>query len=366
MEDVLVLSNLPVTYNYVTNPVVKAVSPLTGFVSGGTKVTVSGKFLDNAHYSFMQTMYEEELQMEICEIRSSEKTLCKVPEAPRAIKYLVLEQLKSMEVAAGIGFDGARHNFTIKYLQDPLIHSLPGDGNVVTFDSNSYQLTINGEYLNLVATTLDVSVTIGVEPCAIINLTLVSIVCIAPATKPLPGIPGIENPEVNVTIGNIHKTVGYVRYKEEVKTVVIVFSVVGAVAFIALTVLGIVLIYRKYRKMQNKIRYLERTQELNQTTAVAMESRNKTAAAVTGGQENTPAYEDISDNDIVTDNELPRGNAYEKVDGYLESRPYLQLNVENAPRGIEHSEASGSSKKSKQHACSVDKDYIHPTSDSSS
>ncbi|XP_053386959.1 plexin-B-like [Mercenaria mercenaria] len=372
MEDMLVLSNSTIAYSYVTDPVVKAVSPLTGFASGGTKVTVSGKYLDNAHYSFMQTMYKEEFQMEICEIKSSEKTLCKVPEAPRAIKHLILEQLETclgcVELTAVIGFDGVRRYFTITYFPDPLIHRLPGDGNVVTLDSNSYRLKINGEYLNLVATTSDVSVTVGVEPCAVINLTLVSILCIAPATKPLPGIPGVENPEVNITIGNIHRTVGYVQYKEEVKTVQtvqkvdIVFSVVGALAFIALAVFGIFLIYRKYRKMQNSIRYLERTKTENETTDIAMEIRYTTAAAVTGKHESTLTYDDISENDMVTDNELPRENVYEKLDGYLESRTYLRLNVENEPCGVEHLGGSGSSKE-----CNLqDKDYIHPTSDSSS
>lgn len=56
-----------------------------------------------------------------------------------------------------------------------------------------------GENLRLLSFS-DVNITIGIEQCRIVELSDNLIVCNAPTEQPQPGMPGLENPEVNVSI----------------------------------------------------------------------------------------------------------------------------------------------------------------------
>ncbi|XP_053376909.1 plexin-B1-like [Mercenaria mercenaria] len=228
-------------YNFVSDPIVNKISPKTTFFSGGTKLTVDGKHLSHAHSSFIKLLYEEEHRVEKCDIVSAEQSLCKLPEAPQGLKdefanYFPTDRTKtnacntSIDVTLELNFDAVCQNVTIAYFQDPLIHDLPGDCNIITFDPKAPWVEVTVECLNVVPADSDITITVGTETCTIINVTTTSIVCIAPATKPQTVKLGMNHPRVKVTIGNIRKTVGYLRYKDhdddnEIVTVVQISAV---------------------------------------------------------------------------------------------------------------------------------------------
>ncbi|XP_053376910.1 plexin-A4-like [Mercenaria mercenaria] len=196
-------------YSFVNDPIVNKISPKTAFFSGGTTLTVEGKHLSNVHSSFIKLSYEEEQRVTDCDSVSAVQCLCKVPEVPSDLiehfaNYFPSGRMKtsacgtSIDVTLELNFDAVCQNVTIAYFQDPFIHDLPGDGNIITFDPKEPWVEVTVECLNVVPADSDITITVGTETCIIINLTTTSIVCIAPTTKPQTVKSGVNHPRVKV------------------------------------------------------------------------------------------------------------------------------------------------------------------------
>ncbi|XP_045169868.2 hepatocyte growth factor receptor-like isoform X2 [Mercenaria mercenaria] len=286
MNENVVVPRASIHYQIVKDPTVANISPRNGFLSGGTSITVQGSDLSNANAARVESSYAGETSISVCAIQSASVTICKVPKAPETLaNELAKEQSdrrgkrsdcsECIEVEIVLYLDGVMENFTITYYRDPSVDKLPGKDNVVSLQSKNLRLTIKGKRLNLVATASDINITIGIATCSVIELTMTSVVCIAPSARPEPGIPGAQYPEVNVTIGNIHTTVGFLHYLEEVlnTTAIIIAAVVSPVILIVIIAIGTVLLFRKYRRMAKKVRYLEKETVQKEATGTSAESR---------------------------------------------------------------------------------------------
>ncbi|XP_053374106.1 hepatocyte growth factor receptor-like [Mercenaria mercenaria] len=209
IDDQVVVRLTSIYYEMVKDPVIANISTRNGFVSGGTSITVQGSDLSNANAARVESSYAGETSISKCTIQSASVTICKVPRAPKTLTNELAKNqsserrkrsgcLKCIEVQIVLYLDGVTENFTITYYRDPSIYKLPGKDNVVSMQSENLRLTIKGKNLNLVATAFDINITIGIATCSVIELTMATVVCIAPSTRPDPGIPDSQYPEVNI------------------------------------------------------------------------------------------------------------------------------------------------------------------------
>ncbi|XP_053374104.1 plexin-B-like [Mercenaria mercenaria] len=379
MNENIVVSLSSILYQYIKNPTITDISPKNGFLSGGTSITVQGSDLNNAHTARVECSYAGETLISVCTIQSSSVTICKVPKAPETLanelaKYQSggrrkrLDCLECREAEIILYLDGVTETFTITYFRDPSIDKLPGKDNVVSLQSENLRLTIKGKRLNLVATAFDINITIGIATCSVIELTMTSVVCIAPSTRPEPGIPGAQYPEVNVTIGNIHTTVGFLHYLEEVlnNTATIIAAVVSPVILIVIIAIGTVLLWRKYRRMAKRVKYLEKETVQKEATGTPAESRHVSTDTPESrlNEETTEPYADINDDEIEdTYNEICDVDI--EYEGYLVPHPYLQLQdfdteggVDQSTKQINHPLAESQIENTQPRG-----DYLHPVAE---
>ncbi|XP_053377531.1 plexin-B-like isoform X2 [Mercenaria mercenaria] len=114
---------------------------------------------------------------------------------------------------------------------------------------------LKGEYINLVAQESDVNITIGLEKCSVFELKENLITCLAP--KEQPASRGSTLPEVNVTIGNYNKRVGFLKYEKTVEMILIIAGAVGG-GLLAIIIIGVVFGIYKYKKVGKKAKEYER------------------------------------------------------------------------------------------------------------
>ncbi|XP_052778505.1 plexin-B1-like [Mya arenaria] len=258
-------------FNFLPNPVIKDIKPKRGFLSGGTALTVQGQHLNSANVGTITITYGEETQVKYCTIdpNLADQVICEVPPATPGIRNALANKTPSksqrkkrsadcdgcINVEITVNLEGVETSFTISYFHDPLINQF--DENVRLYQTDQQYLEIKGENLNLVAEMHDINITIGLGECNVVELTGNYMRCKAPSSQPKPGIPGATLPEVNVTIGNIHRTVGYIKYKKKVERVLII---AGAAAGTALFLLVLVVAFFvcKYRKAGSKAKALEK------------------------------------------------------------------------------------------------------------
>ncbi|XP_052780110.1 plexin-B2-like isoform X2 [Mya arenaria] len=263
-----VLSDL--IFKFLPNPEIRSIHPTKGFLSGGTILTVKGQHLNSSNVGTVSISNEKETQENcIIDPNSADQVLCKVPNATVGVRNALESNTPSnsqrkkrsshcdgcVTVDILVKLDGVESHFTISYYHDPSINKF--DENVLLYQTDQQYLEIKGENLNLVAEMHDINVTIGLGECNVVELTGTYMRCKAPSSQPQPGIPGATLPEVNVTIGNIQRTVGYIEYQKKFENVLII---AGAAAGTALFLLVLVVAFFvcKYRKVGSKAKALEK------------------------------------------------------------------------------------------------------------
>ncbi|WAR25945.1 PLXB1-like protein [Mya arenaria] len=214
----------------------------------------------------------------IIDPNSADQVLCKVPNATVGVRNALESNTPSnsqrkkrsshcdgcVTVDILVKLDGVESHFTISYYHDPSINKF--DENVLLYQTDQQYLEIKGENLNLVAEMHDINVTIGLGECNVVELTGTYMRCKAPSSQPQPGIPGATLPEVNVTIGNIQRTVGYIEYQKKFENVLIIAgAAAGTALFLLVLVITIVCFLTvvaffvcKYRKVGSKAKALEK------------------------------------------------------------------------------------------------------------
>ncbi|WAR25879.1 PLXB1-like protein, partial [Mya arenaria] len=199
---------------------------------------------------------------------SSAQVLCKIPAASTGIvqelnaktSLSINRKKRSSQcddcftVTIIVQLDEIEHSFNLSYFHDPSISKFEG---VLLYQSDQQYLEIKGENLNLVAEIHDINVTIGLGECNVVELTGSYMRCKTPSSQPKPGIPGATLPEVNVTIGNIHTTVGFIQYQQKFENFLII---AGAAAGTALFLLELVVVFFvcMNRKAGSKAKALEK------------------------------------------------------------------------------------------------------------
>ncbi|XP_060557395.1 plexin-D1-like [Ruditapes philippinarum] len=163
IDDVIVVAKEPVSFTFVGDPKLNPLSPKKAFFSGGTKITIEGKQLDNAHNARIELNYGQDLEIGDCTILSERLTTCKVPRAPEFLQDQLLKSenttvkfSKFVRVVCVVYFDNVHENFEISYYLDPTINDLTGSGRVVEFEADDRRLEISGKMLNNVATLFDI------------------------------------------------------------------------------------------------------------------------------------------------------------------------------------------------------------------
>ncbi|XP_060574588.1 plexin-2-like [Ruditapes philippinarum] len=256
-------------FTYIADPIIHPLSPQKAFLSGGTKITVEGVQLTNAHSSRLILRYKEEIETGDCIILSGRLITCQTPEAPESVRKELLKFdnttdpfSKNVTVEGLFYLDNINKSVKICYCPDPIINDLTDEDHAVKFEANTRRLNISGYMLTHVATKFDINVTVGVASCAIVELNMTCITCIAPKYEPRSGIPDATRSEVNVTIGNIQKMIGYVEYTEKPLGAIgssfntsLTLSAAGAgAALILIIATAVLLIWRRNRKTKSRLR----------------------------------------------------------------------------------------------------------------
>ncbi|GFY46216.1 hypothetical protein TNIN_212321 [Trichonephila inaurata madagascariensis] len=231
------LLTLPNPFIYRDDPVVKKITPLKSFVSGGRAVTVSGVNFLPVQQPRMVVYYNDSLVNEtICEVRSDHMMVCPSPSVSGSASKWQLAQADYMAEESSdhllklrIGFimDGVE---SVRSLQDsfPSLHSdltYVSDPKFFSFEEDAIKLykgeslVIEGENLRLASTESEVNVTIGTQPCNLTSLASTQLVCFPPEVQPT-GTDEIGRrtdtglPMVVIRVGrNLRFEVGYLRYE---------------------------------------------------------------------------------------------------------------------------------------------------------
>ncbi|XP_052781269.1 plexin-B2-like [Mya arenaria] len=227
-------------------------------------MTVTGKDFTNANAGKITIVVDGAISAaEFCEISKQDQMICKIPRAPTTVKEQLDDEPSRKKRVADcdgcvsvdiiISLDGVEKSFTLSYYHDPSFNKF-GDG-VVLFSTKKQYLRIEGDKLDLVATPSDVKITIGVEECSVIEVKNSYMTCKAPRTQPESESPGQSLPEVKVSVGNIHTTLGYIQYKQELNNILIIAgaSTGSAVLFLVMVITFFVC---KYRKVGSKAKAL--------------------------------------------------------------------------------------------------------------
>ncbi|KAK3602018.1 hypothetical protein CHS0354_038890 [Potamilus streckersoni] len=250
-------------FKYLENPVIGTIQPNKSVASGGIKLTITGKYLNNAH-DIRIGMAEDNSSEQHCDVVDSDsKIICNTPELPEE-KKKNLVQVKSNSsnrkrrntrgLCSGcfeivIKMDGFEWKFVLIYTVNPFLLTLTGDNSVYIFSpSKDRTLTLQGS--NLLWERGDIVISIGYENCALVEVRENNISCSPPAQQPRSDY---QFPDVSVKIGDFKQTVGYLKYQieEESKVIIIVAVCVGGVLLLALVVVSLFCL-RMFRKLKRE------------------------------------------------------------------------------------------------------------------
>ncbi|KAK3580172.1 hypothetical protein CHS0354_030288 [Potamilus streckersoni] len=256
---------------YLENPVIGSIQPNKSMASGGIKLTITGKYLNNTQ-DVMIEMAEDTSTAQHCDVfDNGTKMICKTPELSEEQKKKFI-QVKSdstnrkrrstsgscsgcFEIV--IKMDGFKTTFTLSYTVDPSLLNLTGDNSVHIFStSKDRTLTIKGS--NLLWERGDIVISIGYENCALVEVRENNISCSPPAQQPRSDH---RFPDVSVKIGNFKQTVGYLKYEDDNKAIsTAVISVIASIAGVLFLVLVLVAVIclRKSRQLKRKAEELEK------------------------------------------------------------------------------------------------------------
>ncbi|XP_042903484.1 plexin-B isoform X2 [Parasteatoda tepidariorum] len=286
---ILVLHN---PFSYRDDPIVKKITPLKSFVSGGRAVTVSGvNFLPVQQPRMIVYLNDTLVNETICEVRSDHLMVCPSPSVSSSATrwhlsqtdYLAEESADHLlKLRIGFIMDGVE---SVRSLQDsfPSLHSdliYVTDPKFFVFENNGIKLykgeslVIEGENLRLASTEPEVNVTIGTRPCNLTALAYTQLVCLPPEMQPsgtdeFGRQTEIGLPLVVVRVGrNLRFEVGYMRY-EVTKSYELPPEAVGGIAAggAVLVLLSIVILAvlrhknsqaeREYKRIQLQMDTLE-------------------------------------------------------------------------------------------------------------
>ncbi|XP_060583924.1 plexin-B3-like, partial [Ruditapes philippinarum] len=260
-----------ITFETLTNPNISEIEGKKGgFLKGGTILTILGTDLHHANVGVVKFQYKNDKVEEKCEIESNAVTKCLIPVAPQSLRNDVMAKVNQssnrrkraacdgcIEVTVTVKLDGVEKDFIIKYVQDPTVQKLSGDGNVLLYETDEHQLILKGDALDLVTIKTDFRVSIGTANCTVIELTRDTLTCKPPTSQPSPANPKKhEFPEVEVYVGNIHERVGYLQYQKTVELFIIALAAGGGALLILMIIIVVGIV--KYKKMGNKARAYEK------------------------------------------------------------------------------------------------------------
>ncbi|KAI6236464.1 hypothetical protein M3Y95_00160400 [Aphelenchoides besseyi] len=266
-----------VQYQYAPNPVIERVARAVSIVSGGITLDVFGKGLDLLQRPRMVVTYEDAVYTgPNCEVLDEHLMTCKTP----GLEDLPLHRRAALTVdrplLADFGFDldgQLTGNLTIdrplprlSVYDDPRIVPF---GEVLTIRPSG-DLVIKGASLNVAATTRDVRVTVGGQPCNVSALATSTLTC--QLSSDLPD----EDLEVFVFVGDRAERVGFVssvvRSGPSSNWLIVAFVIAFIGVFLALTLF---ILYRRKNSSHNRqLRYLK-----NQMSSIEMKVAQECKAA---------------------------------------------------------------------------------------
>ncbi|KAL3851703.1 hypothetical protein ACJMK2_015430 [Sinanodonta woodiana] len=254
-------------FSYLQNPEINGISPNKSMASGGIKLTITGKYLNNTQAIRIEMLENSNTSVN-CTLESNTKMICPTPELSEDQKKKLVQgksnstsrKRRSSECSGCfeivIKMDGFESKFTLSYTVDPSLLDLTGDNSVHIFSpSKSRTLTLKGS--NLLWENNDINISIGYEKCAVVEITESNISCTPPVQQPRTDQ---QYPNVSVQIGNYKKTVGYLKYEIETtvsETIIIVIASTAVVLLLAL-ILVTVICLRKARHLRRKADELEK------------------------------------------------------------------------------------------------------------
>ncbi|KAI6217562.1 Sema domain-containing protein [Aphelenchoides fujianensis] len=257
-----------VQFQYTANPVIERVARPVSIVSGGITLDVFGKGLDLLQRPKMLVTYEDAVYVgPVCEVLDEHLMTCKTP----GLEDLPLHRRAALTVdrplLADFGFDldgSLTGNLTIDrplprlaVYDDPRLVPF---GEVLTIRPAG-DLVVKGASLNVAATSRDVRVTVGGQPCNVTALSPSTLTCQLAAELPE------EDLEVLVFVGDRAERVGFVssvvRSGPSTNWLIVAFVIAFIGIFLALTLF---ILYRRKNSSHNRqLRYLR-----NQMSSIEM------------------------------------------------------------------------------------------------
>ncbi|XP_013416174.1 plexin-A4 isoform X2 [Lingula anatina] len=263
-------------FRYTEDPVVEKIMPLASFLSGGRNLTITGKNFDSIQQPKMFVWYGKEKSTHnttnckhVPEMRDTVIT-CPSPRAPLGVIATAPPTVSSLRykrqadennsVKIGLIMDGVLSvqnltniTNTMLYVVDPVFSNLTSDGSVYIQEGTN--LVINGHFLNLAASKMDVTVLIGGVPCNVTSISTNQLVCTVPSSQP----EGKDKnpPVVTVKMGNLNFQVGSLKYKQESEGALppwVIGLIVGVVV-VLLVIIIVIIIYNRRRAMKARQEY---------------------------------------------------------------------------------------------------------------
>lgn len=270
---------LDITYDYVNDPVLFNISPLSSITSGGRNITIDGMYLDDVLQPMLALLHNGRVvNSTVCQVISSAQLQCESPAVPLSTRRrrqsvavtgsvytlsLIMDAVKCTQNISAC-YANVSSQFTV--YPDPVFDPFTGGTLVLS----GQLLGLTGHYLNLASTLAETSVLIGQEACVLKSMDDKSLYCIAPSSQPS----GLASdgtlsakilPVVTVSVGNMRAVLGTLQYQTSGSNDywIIIVAVLGGVLIVfAFLVFIIVMMQRRkaasrYKKMQIQLDTLE-------------------------------------------------------------------------------------------------------------
>ncbi|XP_041350016.1 hepatocyte growth factor receptor-like [Gigantopelta aegis] len=240
-------------FYYLPDPEITAVAPRRAFVSGGRKITITGKNLDSVARPYLggRNVGKEEIKrLEPCEVATG--GLSMVCPAVNVTGRLSRTPTDTRPTSINIFFvmDGvtALRNFHVThrslssfvYYPDPSFSHFLGEGNILFFDLADEHLELLGENLDLGLQHHDYNVTIGNSLCNITEIKSTTLRCM-PLNKPDTVSDNEPDRDVRVHVGYLHFQIGYLRYTA-VSSAGVSISIIALITVIIIVCIAMVIL----------------------------------------------------------------------------------------------------------------------------
>jgi len=267
-------------FEYLSDPTITSISPLSSFTSGGRQITVKGNNLGAVvqpkMFLWMNGVRSENANCNVTERSGEPILLCPAPNITLFASY---NRVRRATIVSEVGFvmDGVAAvqdlgsyftnlDSTFEVFADPVYYPFEDEYRVYKGDD----FVLSGDRLNLACSDSEVLVEIGDETCKVKSLSETNLVCEPPKEQPSnpPGVSGSSAlPLVKVTVGNLVFNLGRIEYQKPsayFPLSAIIGIVVGGSIFIVIIIVILIIYQRKstqaerqYRKMQIQLDTLE-------------------------------------------------------------------------------------------------------------